>query len=39
MKKVVDCRSSVAKALVAKARDPGFDSSATTKIIIISVHK
>ncbi len=26
------CRSSVARALVAKARGPGFDSLATTEI-------
>ncbi len=29
---VVGCHSSVARALVAKARGPGFDSPATTKI-------
>ena len=29
---VVGCRSSVVRALVAKARVPGFDSPATTKI-------
>ncbi len=29
---VVGCRSSVVRALVAKARGPGFDSSATTEI-------
>ncbi len=30
--KVVGCRSSVARALEAKARGPGFDSPATTTI-------
>ncbi len=29
---VMGCHSSVARALVAKARGPGFDSPATTKI-------
>ncbi len=29
---VVGCRSSVVRALVAKASGPGFDSPATTKI-------
>ena len=29
---VVGCRSSVVRALVAKARVPGFDSPVTTKI-------
>ncbi len=29
---VMGCCSSVARALVAKARDPGFDSPVTTEI-------
>ncbi len=29
---VVGCRSSVVRALMAKARSPGFNSPATTKI-------